>query len=289
MYIWFIFAVWLLSAYLLAVYFSSLFDSRIKRITKSAFPIILTLLMVVPAYIRAIYSNDMESTIYQCVNNLNTAIPFVFLILMYKGKIWQKFLAYGMFIVMVCISQLLTNVLVIVIGEPYDMTFNSPIMMLYMLFGNVAVFILLILVIYIWKKCIGEKTKVDYIGFLIILPLAQTCQLNPMACKINELSYAVNIGSYLGLFLCVLSDMTLFYILMNQSEKEYLEKKLQEKEKLRALELVRFEELELKREAITKFRHDYNNQLTAALLMSERGNSEMAKDMIRGLREQVVE
>ena len=50
---------------------------------------------------------------------------------------------------------------------------------------------------------------------------------------------------------------------------------------------MRFEELELKREAITKFRHDYNNQLTAALLMSEQGNREMAKKMIGQLREQV--
>ena len=71
------------------------------------------------------------------------------------------------------------------------------------------------------------------------------------------------------------------------NEKEYLENQLKEKEQLRALEAVRFEELETKREAMAKFRHDYNNQLTTALLLEEQGNGEMAKKMIKQLREKI--
>ncbi len=135
-----------------------------------------------------------------------------------------------------------------------------------------------------WKNL---HTLFYTLGFLIILPVAQFCQLNPMACRIYDLSYKINVGSYIGLFLCVLSDITLFFILMNQSEKEHLERQLIEKEQLRALETMRFEELESKREELSKFRHDYHNQLTTALLLEEQGNCEVAKEMIGQLRKRV--
>lgn len=264
MYLWYVYVIWLFNSYLMGMYFSALFPVRFKIIHKNILPLIITLLIAVPAYIRAVYSKDISSVIYQVVNYFNMSLSFLFLVVMYKGKFWKKLMAYGIMGVMICISEMLTNALTVWVGVSYDMSFNHPSTILYLTFGNAMVFILLLPVIYIWKKCIGETMKVNYIGFLIILPVAQFCQLNPWACKISDFDYMINIGSYVGLMLCILSDIILFYILMYQSEKEQLEMQLKKREKLRAIETVRYEELEAKR-------------------------VEMAKEMIAKLKEQVRE
>ncbi len=166
MYIWFVYAVWLLSAYLTGIYFSALFPARFNKLNKRILPVFMTALMVIPAYIRAAHSDNMQSLIYVVCNYTEILIMIVVLLVLYKGSLWKKILAYGVMSVMICVSQLITNVVVLLIGEPYDMSFNSPMMMLYVLLGNFMVFVLLIPVISVWKRCLGESGKVNYIGFL---------------------------------------------------------------------------------------------------------------------------
>ena len=125
-------------------------------------------------------------------------------------------------------------------------------------------------------------------GFLTVLPTSQCVLLFVSAGKIEQFEYMINLGLYIGLILFIFSDIILFYILINQNEKEQLESRLKEREKMQAIEAVHFEEFEAKRTELAKFRHDYNNQLTTAILLEEQGNREMAGKMIKELRERVM-
>ncbi len=287
MYFWLVYIVWLCSMYLIGLFFSATLEKRWMDIPSWVLPLFLVLISAVPEYFRAVYSYDITSLQYKIFNWLETICSIVYVLIVFKDKFWKKVLLYVLLIFVICIGQMGTNGIVHIAGESYDMTFNSGTTVLYFIFYSVEVFFLLLPVIFLWRKYLGNGIRIKYIGFLIILPIAQLLMLLSRATNIEEYTKFVNMGIYIGFILSLLVDFILFYILLKQSEKEHLERQLKEKEQLRTLEALRYEELEARREELSKFRHDYNNQLTTALLLEEQGNGEVAKEMIEKLKELV--
>ena len=72
-----------------------------------------------------------------------------------------------------------------------------------------------------------------------------------------------------------------------QSEKEQLKYQLEETERLMTMEKAYFKSIEERHEEVAKIRHDFNNQLTAIMHLSETGEKEKATELLNELRKSV--
>ena len=289
MYFWGIYFVWLLEGCLFSMFFSAVLEKRWKKINKLLIMLIVLLCSILPAYYKLKYSHNSNSYEYQISNTLQMAIFISSVIVFYKDKLWKKVLAYILMLVASVFASIMSQFVADSMNKTVDvMTWDLFSFGIYFIVFMGLIFFYALFIL-IWKKIDNYRFEIKNIFLLIIFLLAQfMCTYNMI--NITEKNIFNSDGlSCLVFMIEMVADLVLFYLLLNQGEKEYLETLIREKEQLRALEAVRFEELESKREAMAKFRHDYNNQLTTALLLEEQGNSEMAKEMIGRLRKQVTE
>lgn len=84
------------------------------------------------------------------------------------------------------------------------------------------------------------------------------------------------------------SDIMMFYFLMEQGEKEVRANQLRELEKLRSAEELHYNIILSRREELAKIRHDFNNQLTAALHLTENGDYIHARKLLEQMKDGVA-
>ncbi|MBQ8846558.1 MAG: sensor histidine kinase, partial [Lachnospiraceae bacterium] len=90
-----------------------------------------------------------------------------------------------------------------------------------------------------------------------------------------------------SLLLGIAADVILFYVMFTQGEKEKIKQQLAETEKLMEMEKGYYETIEIHREEMAKIRHDFNNQLTAALHIAKNGEGEKSVELLEQLREAI--
>ena len=289
MYFWGVYLIWMLELCVFALFISAILPTRWKRLNKVSLIGIIVVFSIIPGYLKLKYSYDSYSLEYQIANTTQMALLALYICVVFKERAWKKALAFALVLVANVLAASFSQLSSTLTNIPYNM--NEWNLATFWMYSVVFVPLCICYALFalVWNKTIKHGYRIKNIIFLIIFPVAQFLISFRAVDHHDKMSFTTDIYGCGSLLIGVFADFVLFYILMNQSEKEYLESKLKEKKQLRALEAVRFEELETKREAMAKFRHDYNNQLTTALLLEEQGNSEMAKEMIRRLRKQVTE
>ena len=192
------------------------------------------------------------------------------------------------FVVAVTIGEISVRILSSVTGIKLDFKYNSIATVFYYAFDLLVSTFYLFIFALVWKKIMGKSMKLNNMGILILFPISQVMMQYYCSNKLYSNRLSENVLAIVTMIISIIVDMLIFYILMVQSEKQQLEKQLEECDQMRAIEKARYEEFEAKRTELAKFRHDYNNQLTTAILLEEQGNREMAGKMIKELRERVM-
>ena len=287
MYTMWIYFVWLSGFVVVGIYFSSCLTFRFLKTPKWVPSLIVVAIGSITLYFKAKYTYDINCIEYNIANTVQTFIFIIYILVCFKDAMWKKILIYILSLVTACIAEVEVRILSSVVGTPLDFYFNDFTTVKYMIFCAQQQSMWLMLVAWLWKKALGKSMQLSKAGFMLLFPISQIMVFYYCIKTVYSNDIYENIPGIVALLISVIADIVIFYLLVNLNEKEYLENQLKEKEQLRALEAVRFEELETKREAMAKFRHDYNNQLTTALLLEEQGNGEMAKKMIKQLREKI--
>ena len=288
MYFWYAYFVWLTDCYVLGVFFSCCLTFRFNRIPKWIHPLIIIVASAVALYYKAKYSYDINSFEYKVFNLLSTAILISYVIICYKDVLWKKLMIFIFFVVAVTIGEISVRILSSVTGIKLDFKYNSIATVFYYAFDLLVSTFYLFIFALVWKKIMGKSMKLNNMGILILFPISQVMMQYYCSNKLYSNRLSENVLAIVTMIISIIVDMLIFYILMVQSEKQQLEKQLEECDQMRAIEKARYEEFEAKRTELAKFRHDYNNQLTTAILLEEQGNREMAGKMIKELRERVM-
>ena len=288
MYFWYAYFVWLTDCYVLGVFFSCCLTFRFNRIPKWIHPLIIIAASAVALYYKAKYSYDINSFEYKVFNLLSTAILISYVIICYKDVLWKKLMIFIFFVVAVTIGEISVRILSSVTGIKLDFKYNSIATVFYYAFDLLVSTFYLFIFALVWKKIMGKSMKLNNMGILILFPISQVMMQYYCSNKLYSNRLSENVLAIVTMIISIIVDMLIFYILMVQSEKQQLEKQLEECDQMRAIEKARYEEFEAKRTELAKFRHDYNNQLTTAILLEEQGNREMAGKMIKELRERVM-
>ncbi len=288
MYFWGVYLVWMLETCAFGMFITAILPPRFKKLNRLTLVGIIVALCVIPGYLKLKYSEDTYSMQYQIANTAQMIVFGAYICTFFREKFWKKVLSF----VLVLIANVLAASFSQLAATLTGLQYNTSIWDLSTFWMYSIVFVPLCICYALfalgWNRTLKFGYKIKNIPFLIIFPIAQFLISYSAVDHSDKNVFNTDISSCVSILIGVVADFMLFYILMNQSEKEYLERQLIEKEQLRALETMRFEELESKREELSRFRHDYNNQLTTALLLEEQGNCEVAKEMINRLKEQVI-
>ena len=284
MYFWYAYIVWLVGCYLLGILYSCCLTFRFNRVHKILQPLFLTAMCSITFYFKLKYTYDLSSMGYRVTVYVQTILIIAYILLIYKDSIWKKLFIYILSNVAATVGEICVRVLSSIVGIGLDLYFNDFMTIIYFIFSSLVSTVCMIIATLIWKKIMGKKISLHTNVVFILFPLSQVIILYNCIYRKYADNLSGNIPAIVTIIISMILDMLIFYILMVQSEKEQLQKQLMECEQMRAIEKARYEEFEAKRTELAKFRHDYNNQLTTAILLEEQGNREMAKEIIEGLR-----
>ncbi len=287
MYMWWAYFVWLIGYYLVGTYFSSCLIFRFSGVPKIIRPFVMVAIGSVTLYFKAKLIYDMNTVAYQIVNWGQTFLLVSYVMICFKDPVWKKILVYILSLVAASLGEVGVRIVSSITGIGLDLYFNDFTTIKYFAFAVFQQSFYLFIIAIVWKRVEGKSMNLSGEGFMLLFPISQVMIFYYCIKTVYSGNITENITGLVVLLISIIADILILNMLMNLNEKAGLERQLKEKEQLRALEALRYEELEARREELSKFRHDYNNQLTTALLLEEQGNGEVAKEMIGQLRKRV--
>ncbi len=231
---------------------------------------------------------DESSFFFQLMAWIQLACIFGYLFFMFREKLWVKVLMTLLWMLTAVVSEL---ILAAVIGDKIqelDFTGDDPEAIIYELVLYLITCSVLCLSGVFWKW-IKEKHIPKNIWIFLLFPVSQYLMIHnfPMDIYTGKVGYEYPWQTVFSLFLGIVADVILFYVMFTQGEKEKIKQQLAETEKLMELEKGYYETIELHREETAKIRHDFNNQLTAALHIAKNGEGEKSVELLEQLREEI--
>ena len=122
---------------------------------------------------------------------------------------------------------------------------------------------------------------------LLLLPISQGFFSVWADLSEENRASSYSIAFFLGAFLGFCLDIYWMYELLYRSRRTEAERKLKEMQHIMELENIHYQEIESKREEVSKIRHDINNQILAARHLISEGDTERSEHMLDQLLEQV--
>lgn len=91
-----------------------------------------------------------------------------------------------------------------------------------------------------------------------------------------------------GTLIALISNFVLLYYMLRRHEKRTLQDAYQELQEIYALDLKYYEELESQHEALSKIRHDYQNQLATLYMLISSNKLEVAQEFVNSLHKELM-
>jgi len=244
-----------------------------------------TLALQVPNMARAFVEHP---AIFDALGYLQVLLIFGYVLVMFKDKVWEKILSVLLWMIVATVSEL---ILYVGVGDKLlelDCTGGDPVAMIYETILYVINFSLLAVVVVVWKW-MKTKSIPKKIWIFLLFPISQYLMIRnfPTDAIRGKVTYEYPWQTLCSLFLGIAADVILFYVMFTQGEKEKIKQQLAETEKLMEMEKGYYETIELHREEMAKIRHDFNNQLTAALHIAKNGEGEKSVELLEQLREEI--
>lgn len=283
MYFWINFLLWNLGLLWFGLFFALGLEPRWETVPRWAFAVAFTLLCLPITYLKI--THPLLDALYWAA----VVITLLYLFVGFKDKLWKKLLLFILFIGVTEVSEFPLRYLMGYTGISFDASFDSLNMVLFVAAATAIALIFSSLLLIVWTRLIAHKTTVRRIYIFFIFPLSQLFMLFAFSDSIPQ---APSVGSLLasvGVLLGLLADYILLYILMEQSQKQTLARKLKELETLYQVENVHYQAIEARRDEMAKLQHDFNNQLVTAYHLVEQGDKEQSRALLDSLKANISE
>jgi hypothetical protein len=282
MYLWYNFFLWIISIFVVAYFIGLALEPRWTKYPRWIWAMVYTVLTLVPAYIK--FSNTgtyLENAMYYVA--VASIILYVFLV--FKNKLWQKLLILVLFIVIIFFCELIILKIMALFGVDFDVTFSTiemaamETLMICILLGTFGFFVM------VWNKVMYKQSIKKNTWIYLIFPFSQFLILSSLDQGV-DLFYG-NFWALLGISIGMIADLILFFILMEQSKKELLERSIEELTRQHELEDLHYRNMQLRHIEIEKIRHDFNNQLAAIHQLLEDNNYKLSEEVLSHLQQDI--
>ncbi|MBQ8038652.1 MAG: sensor histidine kinase, partial [Lachnospiraceae bacterium] len=249
------------------------------------YALIITAVSQVPSIARTMVKNP---TVFDALGYVQLLLFFGYAIIAYKDKIWEKILAVLFWMITAVVSEML---LYAGLGDLFlelDFFGDDPVSIMYEVLLYIIQFAMLAVVAVAWQW-VKKKHIPKNIWIFLLFPISQYLMIHnfPVDIVRGKITYEYPWQTLLSLLVGIIADVILFYVMFTQGEKEKIKQQLAETEKLMEMEKGYYETMELHREETAKIRHDFNNQLTAALHIAKNGEEEKSVELLEQLRKEI--
>lgn len=274
----------ILYVFFMGMVWSFLLEPRWSKIPRWGLSTGLVVADAIPGMIRSLCGE--LSPLFHAMGYLQMAIIFLFLFCCFRSPWWKKLLAYFLYLICAHLAEGIVFPMFELVGIRYSPDFGSyglfilqsAVCMVSMCFSSVMVFL--------WHR-IEKQRKIPKNAWIYLsVPASQVLMVWNVA-EAFWVDYTGMLPTALGCVIGFIADIMLFYFLMEQGEKEDLASRLQEMEKLRSAEEIHYQTIMHRWEELAKIRHDFNNQLTTALHLTENGEPQKAREMLEKLKENI--
>lgn len=210
------------------------------------------------------------------------------IIIVFKNKIWEKILVLLFWMIASTVSESILRIGMGIQVAALEATEPDPIILVHEILLYIFIFVILGCISVAWKT-VRTKHVPKNIWVFLLFPLSQ--YLTVMSLTVDHLfgivAYPYPWRIVFSLLIGVIADVILFYVMFTQGEKEEIRQRLAETEKLMEMEKGYYETIEARREEMAKIRHDFGNQLTAALHIAQNGEQEKSVELLEQLKEEI--
>ena len=212
-----------------------------------------------------------------------------FMILVFKGFIWQKILFLLFEVICCCIAEGITQVLLQdILLQIEGLYFNQPIMVIYIIFVEILFIISFLFFMLMFKKFIMKKSYDLKILFIfIIFPISQIIMLSNTNIRILTEMTPAGIAAVASLVIGIVADVLLLFLLLRQQSMHEMEVQLTEVEKAWQVEQNHYRDIEARREELAKIRHDMAEQFVVMRELVHQENYDKVNVMLDTLQEYV--
>ena len=214
----------------------------------------------------------------------------MYLIILFKGYVWQKILFVVFEVVCCCMAEWLTQLLLQdILLQMEGLNFGQPIMVIYIVFVEILFVVFFLFFMLTWKKFILKKGYDLKIFFIfIIFPISQIIMLSNINFRILSEMTPASAAAVISLVLGIIADVLLLALLLRQQSMQEMEVKLNEVEKAWEVEQNHYRDIEARREELAKIRHDLSEQFIVMQELLKQDNYDKVKEMLATLKEFVA-
>lgn len=288
MYFWLNFVIGgVLYIYAMAFLWGFMLTPRWPSVPQWISATIFVLANLIPGFIRVL---STDSSLFNLVGFLQMLTIFLYLAIAFRDKWWKKLLSFALYAIVAHISELIALPIFTSMGLMYDYDFHSYDVFIFQTLTCICSICLSVAVVLVWNAVTKRQRPPRNVWVFVLFPLSQMM----LIWNLNEVmlfslpSVEEQLITALGLILGFAADLALFYALMRQGERDALAQQVYELEQLRKTELLHYQSIETRREEMAKIRHDFNNQLTTALYLTEQGSTAESKELLNQLKDSVA-
>ena len=248
---------------------------------------VFVLASILPGFVRVL---NADGPLFNFMGFLQMVIILLYLVLAFRDKWWKKLISFSLYVVVAHISEFIAIPIVTSMGLLYDYDFHSYDVFIFQTLTCISSVCLSVVVVLVWNAVTKRQHTPRNVWVFVLFPLSQMM----LIWNLNEAmlfslpSAEEQMITALGLILGFTADLALFYVLMRQGERDALAQQVHELEQLRQMELLHYQSIETRREEMAKIRHDFNNQLTTALYLTEQGASVESRELLNQLKDSVA-
>lgn len=214
-------------------------------------------------------------------------ILLIYIAVVFRDQLWKKVFLFFLYLVIPLVGEAMVLAVAGPAGVRFDPSYNTAGDVCLIFSSSVMILILTGLVLTTWNRAVSGKLLVRRFLVFVLFPFSQLLTLMFVNAGMEEHGFLENLISSAGMLIGLAADCFLLYFFVSQSRNEELDLRLREMEALRRVEEEHYRSIEQRREKMARIRHDINNQINAALRVSEVGNSPQARQMLEELRDSV--
>lgn len=229
-----------------------------------------------------------HDTALAMVFSLTAAVSDILLImLLYGDATWKRFLAFFCSYLALGSSELAFFLLPpAYIQNGLSLDFTQPDMMLGSFLALVISSIAVSVMVLIWRRFQSKRTP-RFIWIYLLLPLCFCIPSIQFTVIAIETSGAVHWISLVSLLASGITTLLLIIFIFKQAEQEGIEQELAQIKFQSTLEQQHYQNIENRREEMSRIRRDYNALLSSVLTMLRSGRTEDARTALQELLQRV--
>lgn len=272
--------------FFLGLMLSFCLEKRWSKLPNWGMALILALATQPAGYVR---SQNIGDVIFEIMGALQTLLIFLYVVLGFKDKLWKRIFCFCILLAAGFLGELFSVTMMgYFFGLEYQQTFANREMFILQTACLMFDFVLFSTLTFIWNNVFKHQKLPRHTWVFVLFPASQMIVLWNWTNQEVFFSRDIGVLASLGFIMGFVADMVLLYIFLTQGEKDALAKRLQEMEHLQRVEQLHYQSVETRREELAKIRHDFNNQLSTALYLTEQGEKEQAKFMLEQLKENLA-